>query len=252
MVAEPLYLLRLDVETPRLYELARRHRLPPHGDDVGYVLHSGLAALFGELGPSSFAVDRIEPRHIRLLAYSVRPLAALRERAELYADPEAYRLCDWERAADKPMPTTWRKGQRLGFRIRCCPTVRMAKDGPHHRAGAEVDAFLAVARRMTGEAKPDRQAVYFDWLRAALERTGAAHLETAVIDQFHLETLLRRTQGASRTARPSLRKPDVTLCGALTVTDPDRFSDVLRRGVGRHRAFGFGMLLLRPHHEAPC
>ena len=32
----------------------------------------------------------------------------------------------------------------------------------------------------------------------------------------------------------------------LTVTDGAAFTDRLRRGVGRHTAFGFGMLLLRP------
>ena len=42
------------------------------------------------------------------------------------------------------------------------------------------------------------------------------------------------------------RRPDVTFRGTLQVTDPDRFHALLARGVGRHRAFGFGMLLLRP------
>ena len=34
--------------------------------------------------------------------------------------------------------------------------------------------------------------------------------------------------------------------GALTVTDPDAFAALLARGVGRHRAYGYGMILLRP------
>ena len=37
-----------------------------------------------------------------------------------------------------------------------------------------------------------------------------------------------------------------TVEGTLTVGDPDAFSRLLARGIGRHRAFGFGMLLLRP------
>jgi CRISPR system Cascade subunit CasE len=41
-------------------------------------------------------------------------------------------------------------------------------------------------------------------------------------------------------------KPDVTLRGRLSITDSAAFADLLRRGVGRHKAFGFGMLLLRP------
>jgi CRISPR system Cascade subunit CasE len=34
--------------------------------------------------------------------------------------------------------------------------------------------------------------------------------------------------------------------GALEVTEPGTFASSLTRGIGRHRAFGFGMLLLRP------
>ncbi|MEE8524028.1 MAG: type I-E CRISPR-associated protein Cas6/Cse3/CasE [Thermoanaerobaculia bacterium] len=41
-------------------------------------------------------------------------------------------------------------------------------------------------------------------------------------------------------------RPDALLTGTLEVTDPDAFATLLARGVGRHRAFGFGMLLLRP------
>jgi CRISPR system Cascade subunit CasE len=63
---------------------------------------------------------------------------------------------------------------------------------------------------------------------------------------------LRRTQGPNRRARPGLRKPDVTFRGMLEVVEPGAFEALLRRGVGRHRAFGFGMLLLRPHRGAAC
>lgn len=252
MASEPLYLLSLDIEAPRLYALAKRHNLPLESNDLGYALHAGLAALFEKLRPESFAIDRTRDRWIRVLAYSERPLAELREQAELYADPEAYRLCDWDRAADKQMPQRWREGQRLGFQVRVCPTVRMAQAGEKHKKGAEIDVFLATARQEPDGPRPDREVVYRKWLGAALERSGGARLEAAVIENFHLEAILRRTQGAERRARRGLRKPDVTMRGALTITDPERFDALLRRGVGRHRAFGFGMLLLRPDRGEAC
>lgn len=56
---------------------------------------------------------------------------------------------------------------------------------------------------------------------------------------------LRRTQGkARRPARPL--RPWALLHGTLEVRDPAAFMALLARGVGRHRAFGYGMVLLRP------
>ena len=36
------------------------------------------------------------------------------------------------------------------------------------------------------------------------------------------------------------------MSGALTITDGEKFAQLLARGIGRHRAYGYGMLLLRP------
>jgi CRISPR system Cascade subunit CasE len=38
----------------------------------------------------------------------------------------------------------------------------------------------------------------------------------------------------------------VSFRGEFNITDRDGFDQLLRRGIGRHRAFGFGMLLLSP------
>jgi CRISPR system Cascade subunit CasE len=43
-----------------------------------------------------------------------------------------------------------------------------------------------------------------------------------------------------------IERPNAVLEGTLTVGDPDAFARLLARGIGRHRAFGFGMLLLKP------
>ena len=117
------------------------------------------------------------------------------------------------------------------------------------RRGAEVDCFLLEAFRrhagtlggMAAEGRT-REAVYLDWLQ---ERLGdAAALE----------------RGASRLARFSharvvrggkeLEGPVATIHGTLAVHDPEEFAALLRRGIGRHRAYGYGMLLLRPPGRA--
>jgi CRISPR system Cascade subunit CasE len=65
------------------------------------------------------------------------------------------------------------------------------------------------------------------------------------IESFQVDRFARRHH------REDVRKlvkgrPAVTFEGTLTVTDGEQFEALLARGVGRHRAFGFGMLLLRP------
>ncbi|MCY4060014.1 MAG: type I-E CRISPR-associated protein Cas6/Cse3/CasE [Gammaproteobacteria bacterium] len=38
--------------------------------------------------------------------------------------------------------------------------------------------------------------------------------------------------------------------GVLVVRESDAFAQLVRRGVGRHRAYGYGMMLLRPPEVA--
>ena len=37
--------------------------------------------------------------------------------------------------------------------------------------------------------------------------------------------------------------------GVLTITDSEAFASTLAQGIGRHRSYGFGMLLLRPARQ---
>ena len=59
---------------------------------------------------------------------------------------------------------------------------------------------------------------------------------------------LKRTR-AFRKAQLAFRHtegPDAVIRGVLTITDSESFADLLAKGIGRHRAYGYGMLLLRP------
>jgi CRISPR system Cascade subunit CasE len=64
---------------------------------------------------------------------------------------------------------------------------------------------------------------------------------------FRLARVSRRTKADEEGPR-SLHHamgPDATFTGLLAVGNPEAFAGLLARGIGRHRAFGFGMLLLR-------
>lgn len=243
--AEPLHMIRLRLLADRLVDLGRRRHLPLGEVDSGYLVHCQLRELFGEAAPGPFAVTDGRGRFVTVLGYAAADEAALRERAEAFADPAIYAAVDWSTFSGKAMPATWAAGRRLGFEVRACPVVRMASAGPRHRKGAEVDAFLARCFRVDPTEKVDREAVYRDWLAAQLARQGGARVTSARVTAFKRERLSRPTHRSGERASV-VERPDATLGGELEVADPALFAALLRRGIGRHRAFGFGMLLLRP------
>ena len=119
--------------------------------------------------------------------------------------------------------------------------------------GAERDAFLARVEKKSAADAPlqdtGREDVYVQWLHDQFARQAGAELLTARLASFRLLPVLRQTQptgvGEARRKRP-VGGPDAVLAGTLRVTDAPVFAQWLARGVGRHRAFGFGLLLLRP------
>lgn len=173
------------------------------------------------------------------MAYSPEPRESLRERAAAIAEPAATEAIGLESLASKSMPLTWRAGARFGFEVRVRPMLRTDKDEDRQRS-REVDAFLV------SPEGSNRGEVYAAWLR---ERTaeGGADLERAHLKAFRLASVSRRGKADEKGARTLRRQtgPEATFIGVLTVRDPEAFARLLARGVGRHRAFGFGMLLLR-------
>ena len=242
----PLFMVRLELSTRELEALGRRLRFPLRNDDPGYLVHCALAGLFGELAPRPFALEGTPRRWVSVLGYARSTAAVLQDNARAFADPGLYAVCRWDSLATKPMPENWAAGRRLGFDLRACPVVRKAGEAPRHRKGAEVDAFLAACWAAGGPEVPvDRKDVYGQWLADQLDRHGGARLLEAELRGYRRRRLLRRTQGSERSSS-TVERPDVRLGGLLEVTDGPAFSALLARGVGRHRAFGFGMLLLRP------
>ncbi|HCB13799.1 MAG TPA: type I-E CRISPR-associated protein Cas6/Cse3/CasE [Gammaproteobacteria bacterium] len=241
-----LYMVQLRLDPVSLIQFAQDHGVNRAADeDLGYGVHAWLAALFGPLAPKPFRL--LEPgtawrkdQPLQWLGYSRQDGATLREQAEMFALPLALAVCDVaELTAAKPMPATWPVGRRLGFEVLACPVSRRE---------TEKDVFLRRVESM-GETHPpvNRAAVYGEWLVRQME--GAATLESVQLAGFRLVRLLRRSQQAATQERrfgQLVVLPQALLRGVMTVQDEAAFAALLARGVGRHRAFGYGMLLLRP------
>jgi CRISPR system Cascade subunit CasE len=214
--------------------------------DEGAALHNLLGETFGPSALQPFRL-MVAPRAQSgtLYSYAAADAEILRQQALASMTPAQAAVIDLDRLRSLPRPAdTWVVGQRLGFDLRLRPVVRLASalTGADEsgatltlRKGAEVDAFLAEVLR---DRTTTREAAYLDWLAARL--APAAVLERAA---SHLATFKRtRVQRNGR----RIEGPDAVVHGTLTVTDPAAFASLLARGVGRHRSFGYGMLLLRP------
>lgn len=225
---------------------ATRHRLLSPDGDLGYVFHALLSAAFGESAPTPF---RYLGAQQGLLAYTDQPAEALHEHAAL-ATPDVAQALGLESLAVRAFPEIWRQDQALGFEVRVRPVLR-AKDG------RERDVFLhSVDASAASFTTPgSREAVYAVWLERQCSAQGAASLVESGMEAFRLSRVIRRgaakTQGGAgkhageRQAR-AVTGPDAVFKGVLRVHDGDAFNRLLQRGIGRHRAFGFGMLLLKP------
>ena len=220
------------------------------GFDEGRALHHLLDELFG---PGSLRPFRLliaaGGRRANLYAYSENSAADLREAARTYGLPEHLGVVSPDLLEGKEMPAEWTSGKRLGFDLRVRP-VRRLKSGltagqQTFRKGAELDAFLIEALRrhpddLDGMAASERsrESVYLDWLQARLGDGARLDREGTRLASFRRVRVSRGSSGPEG--------PDATFCGTLVVEKPELFHALLMRGVGRHCAYGYGMLLLRP------
>jgi len=244
-VSEAMHMVQLQLAMRALFARARTVGMRGGDPDLGYLVHCRLQELFGEHAPAPFSIDEPLPNRrddsLRVLAYSGLDAEAL-ERVS--GERQAGEPLDFSRLLSKRMPAP-AVGAELAFETRVCPVLRKSSAGAHHRKGAEVDVFIDECWRHEKSEAVSREAVYERWLRQRLHE-GGAELLAGSLERFELRDLFRRTQASSE-RRKGRRpwKPDAVLSGRLRVSDADAFATLLRRGVGRHRAFGFGMLLLR-------
>ena len=243
MSSQALYLLHTQPDPQRLAAWAARHQLLDRQGDLGYALHALLHAAFGEHAPQPFRYLNAEQG---LLAYTSLGPAELAQCAAL-AEPDVAAALGLGPTLHhtglnaRPFPTQWAHGHALGFEVRVRPIIRQAK------TGRERDAFLAAVEKADG-GELDRGTVYVQWLREYLARQGGAELVSANVSRYQLLGVTRKTQKSNTENQRSshlVSGPDTILEGQLRVTDSQAFAHLLTRGVGRHRAFGFGLLLLR-------
>lgn len=139
-----------------------------------------------------------------------------------------------------PLPS-FEAGQRLSFYTRIVPTM-------HVRQGERTitrDAFLVAVDR-SPDRTVNREEAYVEYLK---ERLTGAEVEKATLSNFKLSPVARR-HAKSEAGWRLHTAPIAELTGILNVTDALAFGAAIADGIGRQRAYGYGMLLLRPPQKA--
>jgi len=208
-----MYLSRL-ILNPRCRQVRRELHSP-------YELHRTLLRAFPdeEAGGPGRVLFRLEPlrRHPQpvLLVQSEKEPDWHRARNIWPPDYLAPDTADRKALECKPYNPTFATGQRLYFRLRANPTVK--------RAGQRL-----------GLLTEQEQA---HWLARKGEQGGFQPVSVLIVPEGMVKC--RKTSAPDG---PVLTHYAVTFEGTLRVTDPDRFVETIRQGVGSGKAFGFGLL----------
>lgn len=142
----------------------------------------------------------------------------------------------------KPYDPALVAGQRFGFILRVNPTISKASDkrddnGKRER-GKRIDVLLNHKQENPDTPFPpeEQEKIALAWLDKKLTSHGAT-LEQPVTSMIEYRQL-RPKQGAT------ISVLDVE--GVLTVTDPVALTKAMFDGIGHGKAYGLGLLLLRP------
>ncbi len=233
-----LNLVELQLDLPALLRTSPTKPRERHLD-LGYHVHGWLTQTVGArvLQPFTLREAGSSRGMVHLLAYSVLDAAGVEDAASRFGTPSQLEAI--RRAASKRMPTL-SPGTRLDIEVRVVPTVRLRTplipDGATKpvKKGGELCAWRTRVAR--GE-DVDVGTAYRDWFESRVPAT----IERFEIRQRRRVRMLRRGTGRKGT---TFDLPEATF--SATLTTHEGFMETLATGVGRHRAFGFGMLLLRP------
>jgi CRISPR associated protein. len=217
---------------------------PARGElDLGYLGHAWLKAAFGNLAPRPwrlFMPKRSKARQpSRILAYSHYSHDALADHMARFTTPAVAAVCPPEAVLSKAMPQDWPTDQRYAFESVCCPVGRKAQ------TGREKDLFLIEADHAP-EGRLNRAHIYQHWFKTQAESVDGIQIANVILAGFRLAGISRKAHETPRKSR-SLRRPYAEFRGVLQAADGTSLLSLLQRGIGRHRAFGFGMVLIRLH-----
>jgi CRISPR system Cascade subunit CasE len=212
---------------------------------TSYLVKCLLGEIFREKKPIRWRMDAPDGQWIPVLAYTPVSANELQEYAQIASPPELYQACRWERCASKPVPT-YPEGT-YKYLARVCPAVQKSSGGScetsngdvaEWNSGDEIDVFLSEISK--GSTPPSREHAYAKWLHdqfAMDAHDWGATIDSAQTTSWSIEKTTVTSGGVRH-----LERPDARIAGILEVTDPNAFRSFLAQGVGKLKAFGYGLV----------
>lgn len=230
----PINLMKADLDMSNLakYGAEQRH------SDPDRTAHCLLAESFGkESMPKPFVIKtRQENGHLlgSILAYTPLSEHELRAAAEVNQKLAHAAVMSPRSIATVNVGSNWEKGQTLLFEVRVRPTKRSSSRDVKN-PGSEQDIYLGAPPDMT------RAEAYCQWVSNLLLKQGCLQTEPDSMAMVQFANRRVRRQNSSRW----IFGPDATITGAATVIDAVQMMAALSGGIGRHKGYGYGMLLVR-------
>lgn len=219
--------LIIDIDARGVTEWAKSVNIPRH--DSGYLLHAYMRHFFQDDAPQPFfavikggiaSVEGVMPEYANVSSFTNHP--------DVIA-------CN---AKEVAIPLI---GEAASFRVRLCPVMRNGSSGKE----VETDAFLTMLRRAEAaeQTPPKRMQVYRQW--AAGRFADCLDISKVYVESYDAIRPCRRGAAGHIGAPAAIGwRPVIDVSVVGKVTDAERFANLARHGVGRHKAFGFGYLRL--------
>lgn len=216
-----MYLSKITLETGRLAPSQLLH-LVERGE---YVMHQWLWALFPGGQERQFLYRREEMQGaFRFFVLSQQP-------------PAQSDIFDVQHRAFVP---ALHVGQTLCFTLRANPTI--CKNGKRH------DLLMETKRQVRGHVDgpniwQHQQQAAQDWLMRQGDQNGFS-LREVNVDAYRQQQVIRAK------SRQMIQFSSVDYSGMLMVNDVALFLQRLMQGYGKSRAFGCGLMLIKPGDNA--
>jgi CRISPR system Cascade subunit CasE len=233
---------KLELRQSAVFQFAGERELltPRMEPDLGYILHCLTYELFDpDCAPNPFRVIGTSGGSVTVLGYNNHSGDTLKDQFHTYPPDYLQTLFSGKSIQSKSLPEKFPVGQVYRFELRICPVIQKPRGS--EEPGAELDVFLRKVERTGDEQTLDRNEIYRNWLTELFDRREGLSCRSVDLKQFRRRKLLRKDETGTLT---KVERPDVTFTGRLDVTDGEPFRHILQKGLGRHKTFGFGMLLL--------